>query len=110
MITATSFGSVTVDWKKYEHDIWIFSDGKVKERNKSHLFTKEEFDLLAKDNPEVIVVGRGHDSVMRISDEAKKAAKEKGIELITASTPEAMNSYNGVYKKKKTAASIHTTC
>lgn len=110
MIDSTSFGSITVDGKRYDHDIWIFLDGRIEERNTNHLFSKEEFELLAREAPEVIVFGNGQSSVARVSDEAKEAAEERGIELIAAATPEAIKLYNNLAKKKKTVAAIHVTC
>ena len=110
MIDSTSFGSVTVDGKRYDHDIWIFLDGRIEKRNTNHLFSKDEFDRLAEGNPEVIVFGNGQSSVARVSEEAKAEAEKRGIELVAASTPEAIKLYNNLAKKKKAVAAIHVTC
>ena len=108
MIDGTEFGSVTVDGKTYGHDIWIFADGTIKPRTKSHDFTAGELELLAMAGPEVVVVGTGQSGCVTVSEEAKKYAQEHGIELVCAETPEAIKKFNEAAGKK--AAAIHVTC
>ncbi|KYK24800.1 hypothetical protein AYK26_02885 [Euryarchaeota archaeon SM23-78] len=109
IINSTSFKSITVDGKEYPYDIWIFADGTVKERNRNHEFTLEEFETITKGGPEVLIIGTGQYGVVKISEEVFKAAKEKAIEIIYDKTPEAIKRFNEV-QGKKMAAAIHTTC
>lgn len=108
MIDGTTFGSVTVDGKTYDHDIWIFADNTIKPRTKSHEFEKGELELLAMAGPEVIIVGTGQSGCVTVFEGAKQYAKEKGITLLTAETPEAITKFNEITAKK--AAAIHVTC
>lgn len=110
MINSTEFGSITIDAKTYNHDVWIFADGRIEKRTKNHLFEEGELDLLAKDNPEIIVIGTGQSGIMRVSVDAKEKAEQIGIKLIAEITPAAIKKYNELAKKKKVAAAMHITC
>ena len=108
-INSTSFRSITIDNKTYKHDVWIFVDKTIKERNRNHEFTLEEFNIITKGNPEILIIGTGQYGVVKISEEVIKAAKEKNIELIYNKTPTTIKKFNDL-KHKKIAAAFHTTC
>ena len=109
IINSTSFRSITVDNKMFPHDIWIFVDGSVKERNMNHEFTIEEFEIITKDNPDILVIGTGQYGVVKIKEEVLKKAQEKKIKLIIDKTPIAIKRFNEL-QGKKIAGSFHTTC
>ena len=109
IINSTSFRSITVDNKVFPHDIWIFVNGSIKERNMNHEFTIEEFEIITKDNPDVLIIGTGMYGVVKIKEEVIKKAKEKKIELIIDKTPVAIKKFNEI-KDRKVAAAMHTTC
>ena len=109
-INSTSFGQVTIDGKKYEHDVWIFPDDTIKRRTTDHDFSREEFEMLAQKNPETIIIGTGQAGVVRVGEEARNAAREKGIHLMIAKTPDAIKIFNELKKEKRVAAAIHVTC
>ena len=108
IINSTSFGSITIDNKKYNYDVWIFVDKTIQRRNRNHEFTLEEFNIITKDNPEILLIGTGQYGVVKISEEVIKTAKEKNIELIYGKTPEVIKKFNEL--DKKIAAAFHTTC
>jgi len=108
IINKTSFKSITIDSKTYDHDVWVFADGSIKERNRNHEFTIEEFQIITRDNPEILIIGTGQYGVVKIREEVFKAAKKRGIELVIDKTPVAIEKFN--QEKRKKAASIHTTC
>lgn len=109
IINSTSFGSITIDNKTYNHDIWIFADKTIQRRNRNHEFTLEEFNIIAKANPEIVIIGTGQYGVVKINEEVIKAAKEKNIELMCNKTPIAIKKFNEL-KDKRIAAALHTTC
>jgi len=109
-IDSTSFGSITIEGKKYEHDVWIDTNGNITERNRNHEFTLEEFNLITKDNPEVLVIGIGQNGVVKVDKGVYDEAKKRSIEVKADKTPKAIEIYNKYSEEKKTAAAIHVTC
>jgi len=110
MINGKTFGKVIVDGKTFSHDVLVLADGSIRNRLGHHTFTLEEFNLLSEQNPDVIIVCLGHSSVVKVDPKVLSAAKERGIELIMLSTPEATEKYNELSKEKKIAISVHVTC
>lgn len=110
-VDETSFGSITVNGKRYPHDIWVFADGSIKRRDRDHEFVRAELELLLKGEPEVVVVGTGQSGCVEIDREATRIAAERGIEIIGDITPRALEKYNEAIKAgRKAAAAFHVTC
>ena len=65
-----TFGSVTVNNVNYDHDIYIFANGKIQTRDKGHEFNASELQLLIKDKPQVVIVGTGQSGAVKITEEA----------------------------------------
>jgi hypothetical protein len=110
-INSTSYGQITIDGKKYDHDVWIFPDDTIKRRTTDHQFTREEFELLIQKKPEIIVIGTGQSGVLTVGEESRNAAREKNIHLMIAKSPDAAKIFNELKKNRKmVAAAIHITC
>lgn len=109
IINSTSFGSITIDNKTYNHDILIFVDKTIQERKRSHEFTLEEFNTIRKGNPQILLIGTGQYGILKIDEKVIKTAKEKNIELVYNKTPIIIKKFNEL-KDKKIAAAFHTTC
>ncbi|MEA2053651.1 MAG: MTH938/NDUFAF3 family protein [Candidatus Thermoplasmatota archaeon] len=108
------FGCVTIDGKKYRHDVVVFPNGEVKKRKGglgifgSHLFRKEEIEELS--NAETIVIGDGTISKAKIAEDAEKFAEENGMKIIQLPSKEAIKKFNELADKGKVGAIIHVTC
>nr|QNO57384.1 hypothetical protein MLPLCDNK_00006 [Methanosarcinales archaeon ANME-1 ERB7] len=63
-----------------------------------------------KENPEVVVIGKGTSGMASLSDDSKALLEERGIEIIEADTPEIRDKFNEISKTKRVAAIIHVTC
>lgn len=110
-IDGTSFGSIIVDGKRYPHDVWVFTDGSIRRRDRDHEFTLDELDLLLEGNPKVVVVGTGQSGCVRIDEDAVREASSRGIKLISDVTPNALERYNeAVGAGRRVAGAFHTTC
>lgn len=111
------FGVITIDGKDYKHDVLIGTNGAVGRRAhelsaNDHEFSKEEIaDLIGK-NPdvEVIIIGTGKSGVARVTDEAQKFCKVKGLHLEIYPTDQAIHRFNWYQGKNKVAAIFHLTC
>lgn len=63
-----------------------------------------------KENPEVVVIGKGTSGMASLSDDSTALLEERGIEIIEADTPEIRDKFNEISKTKRVAAIIHVTC
>jgi len=115
LFEGTSFGSVTFNGKRYGYDILVLPDGRVEKRRKSlsksvfgtsHKLIPEELEPLK--DAETIVIGTGQSGLLRLTKEAEEWVKNRGLKVILAPTPEAIQKYNQLKGKK--AALIHVTC
>ena len=117
LIDDTSFGSITVDGKGYDHDIIITLEGEVKKRKKklskaiygsSHTISLPEIEYVYQENAEGIIIGSGQYGVARLSQEATDYMTGKNCRVVLKHTPEALlewNSHTG-----KWIGLFHITC
>jgi hypothetical protein len=108
-----SFGSITIDGETYLKDV-IIDNGSVKKRKKSE--SKKYRDTfghtpLSSDenipwNCRHLIIGTGHSSSLPVMDEVYDIAQQKGVELVTMSTPEAIKHIND----RDTNLILHLTC
>ncbi|WP_049891268.1 Mth938-like domain-containing protein [Methanohalobium evestigatum] len=120
-IDGTEFGSITIDGKKYGHDVVIYPqkiEKRMKEISKNkygsgHKLCKEEMQEYLKnlDNIDTVVVGNGQNGVLQLLDETEKMLEDKGVEVINRKTPEAINDFNQkIQTKNKVLGIFHVTC
>jgi len=116
-IDSTSFGSITVDGKIFDHDIIIRLNGQVEKREKalskelygtSHKVSLEEAKYIYEDGTEKIIIGTGQTGFVELSEEAEDFFIERkcGIELFP--TPWAIERWNGL--EGRITAMFHVTC
>ena len=117
-INATTFGTITINGKTYDHDVIIRLSGVVEKRRKrlskemygtSHVVSKAEAKFVFEDDCELLIVGAGQDGNVRLSPEASEYFDKKHCRVVLQRTPEAVLTYNKSPKKKK-AALMHVTC
>jgi hypothetical protein len=110
-IDGTSFGSITIDGKRYPHDVWVFTDGSIERRDRDHEFTLNELDLLLKGKPKIIVVGTGRYGCVRVDREAAELAVKHGVQVVDDITPNVIERYNeAVRAGRRVAGAFHVTC
>ena len=112
-----SFGSITVDGKKYRRDLIFLPDGTVKRRKGGfwmfgdHNIKREEIEELFQAGAEVALVGIGTSSKALVSDEAKEYVQEANLNLSVLPSTDAVGKWNQMLDQgKKVAALIHITC
>lgn len=106
------FGEITIDGKKYRKDLVVLPDRIIDNwwRDRGHLLEIKDLDPVMQDKPEVLVIGQGAYSRLRVPDEIRSSLEHLGIELYTLPTPEACEKYNQLSQKRPTAAALHLTC
>jgi hypothetical protein len=109
-INSSKFGSITIDDVTYNHDIYIFTSGKVEERGYGHSFTKDQVEHVLKEKPEIVFIGKGTSGMASLNGDARALLEKEGIEIIEADTPDIANKFNDLAKIKRIAAIIHVTC
>jgi len=116
-IENTTFGSITVDGKTYEHDVIIRLSGEVVKRKKklskkyygtSHVLSKDEAKFVFERGCNQLIVGSGQMGNVRLSPEAEADVAKKDCILLFRPTPEAIQVFNKSRSKK--IGLFHVTC
>jgi hypothetical protein len=109
-IQFVKFGEIMVDSKVYYSDMIIWWDGEKEFVAKSHILDMKAFSKLLRKNPDMVVVGTGLQDCVRISDDVREKAKDKGIKIFEETSAKAADIFNGmVATGKKVVTFIHTT-
>jgi hypothetical protein len=97
-IESTTFGTITIDGKTYEHDVLIRLSGEVVKRKKklskkyygtSHVLSKEEAKFVFERGCDEPIVGSGQVGNVRLSLEAAAFFKKKDCKVLLQPTPDA---------------------
>jgi hypothetical protein len=116
-IDSTSFGYISVEGEKYDHDIIITLDGRVKKRKKklskavygtSHKIAEQEVRHIYEKGTEGLIIGSGQYGVAELSDEAVEYLQKKSCRVILCPTPEAIREWNR--SAGKWLGLFHITC
>jgi hypothetical protein len=110
VIDSARFGELKIDGKVYYSDMIVWWDGEREFMPKTHMFTMPLFARLLRRNPQMVVLGRGHQQSVKVAGDVRAKAKDKGIKLFEDSSDKAADIFNGlIAQKKKAVAYIHTT-
>ena len=109
-IDSYNFGSIVIGGKTYTDDIYILPSGEIKERKRSHVFTRGEMEYLFREEPELVIIGKGESAIASLSQEARDFIKEKEVELKEGKTQDVKEEFNKFFSEKKTADIFHLTC
>jgi hypothetical protein len=114
---ATTFGSITIDGQKFEHDVLIRLDGSIHKRKKklskkyygtSHRISEEEAGFIYEAGARTLIIGSGQYDQVRLSAEAQAYFDAHGLEVIAMATPEAIRHWNAA--GENTIGLFHVTC
>src|SRR5215469_6963223 len=95
-IGGTTFGTITIDGKTYEHDVIIRLSGEVVKRKKklskkyygtSHVLSKDEAKFVFERGCEKLILGSGQMGNVHLSPEAEAFFAKKGCEVLLQPTP-----------------------
>jgi hypothetical protein len=120
MIEKYKFGQITIDGKNYNHDVEVRWTGEVLKwwRKESHVIDVEDVKRAIEARPDTIVIGTGESGVAKVTAEAQKFIKEKGIRLIIDLTEQATKTFNIICaesieeegEQDKVIGLLHLTC
>jgi hypothetical protein len=116
-INSFNFGFIVVDGKQYIYDVVILPDGTVKRRETSktrlgsHTITWSDVELIAKEQPEFVVIGTGTSALAKLSEGAGMNLRRANMNLVVLPSSQAVERFNQLADEgKRVAALIHITC
>jgi hypothetical protein len=116
-IDGTTFGTITIDEKTYEHDVVVRLSGEVVKRKKrlskklygtSHVLSKDEAKFLFEKGCDQVVIGSGQMGNVQLSPEAEAYFEAKGCEVLLKPRPEAIQMFNR--SRTRRIGLFHVTC
>ncbi len=112
-IGKVEFGNMEIDGKNFgSKDLYVWWDGNIEERVKSHEFSARELSgLLRKKDFDVLIVATGFYGVVKVEESAITLAKNEGKEVLIFTTPKACEVFNELVKEgKRVLLVLHSTC
>jgi hypothetical protein len=114
MIQSSAFGRMTIDGQTFTSDLFIYPDGRVKDRwwrRRGHALTVDDILTLVDAAPDLIVAGTGTSGRMRPEADLLPFLRERGIDFFAKPTPQALDIYNAkVAAGLAVGACFHLTC
>ena len=117
MIERSTFSTITIDGKTYEHDVVVRLSGEVMKRKKklskkyygtSHVLSNDEAKFVFEKGCEQLIVGSGQMGNVQLSPEAAAYFAKKGCKVLLQPTPKAIHAFNKLRGKK--IGLFHVTC
>ncbi|MBD3366616.1 MAG: hypothetical protein GF405_00410 [Candidatus Eisenbacteria bacterium] len=111
-IDSYAFGRIVVDGETYTNDVIITPEGVRPEwwREEGHSLSMKDLGDLLNDPPEVLIIGRGANGVMSVSEDVAEAIRDRGVELVIEKTGRAVETYNERAPRGGVVAGLHLTC
>jgi hypothetical protein len=116
-IDQTSFGSITIEGKVFEHDVIIRLNGQVEKRKKklskaiygtSHILSLAEAKHIYEKGTQRLIIGTGQYGNVTLSDEATDYFKRKQCPVDLMPTPNAIGAWNET--QGQAIGLFHVTC
>jgi hypothetical protein len=116
-IDQTSFGSITIEGKEFEHDVLIRMNGQIEKRKKklskaiygtSHVLSLDEARYVYEKGTKQLIIGSGQYGNVKLSDEAASYFERKHCLVDLWPTPEAIGAWNKA--EGPVIGLFHVTC
>jgi len=116
-IDSTSFGQITIEGQRYNHDVVIRLDGSVTKRKKklskkvygtSHKISLDEAEHVYQAGAEKVLIGGGQFNRVRLSEQADAFFEDKGVEIAIMATSDAIEAWNQA--EGAVIGLFHVTC
>ena len=112
MIDSYSFGSITIDGRRYTSDVIIYPERVDSSwwRKQGHNLCMDDLREVLRYQPEVLVIGKGKPGLMAVGADLIEQLAQLGIDAHAAPTAKAVQVYNRLSPGKKVVAALHLTC
>ena len=106
------FGKITVDGVSYTKDLIILPARIISGwwRKEGHVLHVEDLEEVLNAKPQVLVIGQGAHSRMKIAPEVEHTLQAAGIEWVALPTDAAVQEFNRRAAEQEAAAALHLTC
>lgn len=104
-----SFGCIEINGKEYKEDVIVTKD-RVKKIERTHTIKKDIMEKALMTENDLVIVGTGKNGMVKVTEEAKRAAREEVGELIIEKTPIAIKNFNSSIRNKRVVGIFHLTC
>jgi hypothetical protein len=111
-IKSYRFGKIEIGDATYLKDVMILPGRVIPDwwREKGHSLSPKDLKVVFTQKPEVLIIGLGRHSRMKIPEATKEFILAEGIELIALPTQEACEHYNRIAGRVNVIAALHLTC
>jgi len=111
-IDSYKFGNIVIDGQLHTKDVILLPDRVIGNwwRQEGHVLHISDLETVIAAKPQVLVIGQGAYSRMRVTYEVEESITKMGIEVISLPTNKACLEYNRRFKSEKVAAALHLTC
>ena len=116
-IDETTFGSITIEGRAFEHDVLIRKNGQVEKRKKklskalygtSHILSLDEAKYVYEKGTKRLIIGSGQDGNVELSKEAADYFERKQCKVDRWPTPKAIGAWNKA--DGEVIGLFHVTC
>ncbi len=116
-IDTTDFGSITIDGRRFDHDVVIRLDGTVKKRKKklskrvygtSHRISLAEAKHVFEEGARLLIIGAGQGGLVHLDEQAEAFFAQQGCEIRLLPMPGAILAWNAV--QGAVIGLFHVTC
>ena len=116
-IDTTTFGSITIEGKTFEHDVLIRLNGEIEKRKKklskaiygtSHVISLDEAKFIYEKGTKRLIIGSGQDGNVELSNEAANYFERKHCLVDLLPTPRAIGTWNKA--EGDVIGLFHVTC
>jgi hypothetical protein len=112
-IDVYEFGRIVVNGREYTSDLIIYPDRIDASwwRREGHRLTPEDLPDILREPPDVLVIGTGHDGMMRLSPDDLERLREAGMKVFAGRTADAVENFNRLVREHaRVVAALHLTC
>ena len=112
-IDSYQFGRIVIDGEEYGSDCFIIGDSVQPDwwRKSGHLLAVEDLDPIIKAGPEVLVIGCGSASEMKVPQQTLEFLRDENIRTEIFDTHKAVQRFNELSETgANVAAALHLTC
>ncbi len=111
-IQSYRFGNINIDGENYKKDVIIFPDRVRSDwwRERGHKLAPEDLREVFLNDADVLIVGQGAYSRMRVPEDTRERIEDEGFELHVMGTKDAVEMYNQRRDLERVVAALHLTC
>jgi hypothetical protein len=112
MISAYTYGKMTIDDKTYPSDLVIYPDSSIDAhwwRDKPHQVGVDDVQDMVAERPDYLIIGTGEAGSLSVPAETQHYIQSQGVRLVFVPTDCAYEMYNALCPQKRVIGAFHLT-